>query len=404
MRKPNNFFLMGVFTAVFMLAIFSGNSFLKSTFASDWRGTLPRELRLGNEIGIIHNDELQSSKLNRSINAGTFSEKMGIVLDLLGASEASTGKDLTKLGILTGKKASATIMRKEALEIFARAAIYLQDKDMLIIPQVTAKNFSDYRIAEKYSHAVAYLQGKFVVRGYPNGSLGAQKRLSNKEAIFLLYRFYEAVSSDLMRKRTNEGINFIDITLNHPLMESIRNLTAAGAFDKIMLKASFDGESYISISDLMDIISGIVSKANQEVDQIRIKTIFADSGSVISAKRRHLALLMEYLLETFAKDRINAEKINYADVTIEQPEHEALLKIAGCGIKMGSSHDKFAGEDPISWYETTKMLNEILKYVDLIPVAAEKAPKLAQKADIENFKALIRAKREKIHQILNRTN
>lgn len=402
MKQPNSFFLMGVLTAAFAIAVFSGNSFLRSGFADDGRGLLPRELRLGNEIGIIQTEELNKTRLNRSISNHVFAEKIHIVLDLLGAQTADSPEELTKAGLLKKKKKLATVTRLEALETFARVSLHLQNKGMLVIPEAKAKNYRDYKVTEKYNAAVAYLQSKFVIRGYPDGTLGTQKRLNNREAIFFLYRFYEAVSSDMMSKRTAEGIRFIDIPLSHPLMEAIRNLTQAGAFDKIMLRPSFDGESLVSVNDLIEINSGICSKAGKEIDLIRVKTIFAESSPAGTAKRKHLALMMEYLLETFARERLNAEKISYTDVTIDQPEYEALLKIAGCGVTMGNGNNIFAGNDSINWYETTKILNEILKYAELSAPEKNKPSRLAEKGDVENLKALIRAKREKIRQILNR--
>ncbi|MDD2999769.1 MAG: S-layer homology domain-containing protein, partial [Candidatus Riflebacteria bacterium] len=105
--------------------------------------------------------------------------------------------------------------------------------------------------------------------------------------------------------------------------------------------------------------------------------------------------------DSFAKDRLNAGKINYKDITIEQPEYESLLKLAGCGITMGYGDGRFAGDENVTWYETANLFNEIIKYSALVAQPEVKQNKLAEKSDIENFKALLLAKKEKIRLILN---
>jgi hypothetical protein len=385
MRRTGNYFLFGVITAVIAVAIFSGNSFFRSVFAGDERGRLPRELRLGNEIGIISSEELTKSRLNRNISKTAFSEKIFTILELLGSPETVRPEELARSGIFTGKRKSAQISRAEAVEAMARVVIHLANKSLLALPENAGKSYKDYRLNEKYSQAINYLQGKFIVRGYPDGSLGARKNLSTREAIFLIYRLYEAISSDLMSKRTIEGISFIDIPLSHPVMDAIKNLTQAGAFDKVMLRPSFDGESYMSSSDLNEIISGICGKAGKETDLIRMKTIFAETRPDGATSRRQLALVLEYLLDTFAKDRLNAEKTSYTDVTIEQPEFEALLKLAGCGITMGYGNGKFSGNESVTWFESSRLLNEVVKYAAIAVPVIEKHAKLAEKSDIENF-------------------
>jgi len=114
--------------------------------------------------------------------------------------------------------------------------------------------------------------------------------------------------------------------------------------------------------------------------------------------------MLEYLLDTFAKDRLNASKINYKDVTIEQPEFESLVKIAGCGLTMGYGDGRFAGQEPLTWFEMVYLLNEVIRYAAIVPENAEKKTRLAVKSDIENLKTLLRAKREKIRQILRVNN
>lgn len=403
MKRANGYFVSGVFCAVLAISVFTGNGFFSGVMATDGRGRLARELRLGNEIGIVESQDLLSKKLDRSINRNDFAEKLSTIMDLLGGNEVASPKGLSESGILSNRNGRSSVKRADAIEAFARTVIYLNEKGMISLPEATAKNYRDYRVPQKFSRAIAYLQSKFVLRGYPDGTAGAKKVLSNREAVFFLYRLYEAIASDMMSKRTNEGISFIDIPLSHPLMQAIANLTRAGAFDKVMLRPSFDGESFISVSDLTEMLTGIFSKGQRDIDQIRIRTIFSDNANQSEATRKQLVLALEYVLETFAKDRLNAAKISYSDVSIEQPEFEALIKLAGCGITMGQN-GRFTGSSSLSWYETVKVMDRVLDFAEITPSTSTSQTKLAEKTDVENFKTLIRAKRERIRKILNRGN
>lgn len=400
MKQANNYYFAGVFAAILCIAIFAGNSIFQIAFAGDNLGSLPRELRLGVELGLISQTQCKNSTLNRQITKSQFAEKLATVLDMLGSADSET-KQLIKSGLITAKGMSSGISRQDTLEILARSSIFLAEAKLLTLPDAVAKNYRDYQIAEKYGRAIAYLQSKYVVRGFPDGSLGSRKRLSLRDAIFFLYRFYEAVSADLMSNRAVEGISFVDVPLSHPIMAAIKNLTIAGAFDKVMLRPSFDGDSFITVADLSEIINGLFARAGQEVDQIRLRTIFAEKTPTAFASRRHLALILEYILDSLAKDKLQANKIAYVDVTIEQPEYESLVKLAGCGLTLGYGDGRFAGKDSLTWYESVNLLNEVLKFAAIVAPVEVKTDRLAEKADIENFKALLRAKKDKIRQILN---
>ena len=401
MKQADNYFLTGALLAMLIIAVLGGNGLINMVLASGEHGHLPRELRLGCEIGLVSSQQLKTATLNRKITSAHFAENLAMVMMLLGAQESADARELSRTGIVAGRAGSGNVSRSTALETLARATLMLAEKDFISLSDGKAANYRDYKVADKYTRAIAWLQSKYIVRGYPDGTIGKNKRLSLREAIFFLYRFYEAVSSEMMGKRPAEKLSFIDIPLSHPIMETIENLTQSGAFDKLILRPSFDGDSYVTVSDLTEMLNGVFARANKEVDQIRIKTIFADNRSDSFSRRRHLALALEYVLDSLARDRLVAQKTNYRDVTIEQPEFEALIKLAGCGLTLGYNDGRFAGNESVTWYETAKLLNEVLKFASISAPVEEKKDRLAVKSDIEEFKALIRAKKEKIHQILN---
>lgn len=401
MKQADNYFLTGALLAMLIIAVLGGNGLINMVLASGEHGHLPRELRLGCEIGLVSAQQLKTATLNRKITSAHFAENLAMVMMLLGAQESADARELSRTGIVAGRAGSGNVSRSTALETLARATLMLAEKDFISLSDGKAANYRDYKVADKYTRAIAWLQSKYIVRGYPDGTIGKNKSLSLREAIFFLYRFYEAVSSEMMGKRPAEKLSFIDIPLSHPIMETIENLTQSGAFDKLILRPSFDGDSYVTVSDLTEMLNGVFARANKEVDQIRIKTIFADNRSDSFSRRRHLALALEYVLDSLARDRLVAQKTNYRDVTIEQPEFEALIKLAGCGLTLGYNDGRFAGNESVTWYETAKLLNEVLKFASISAPVEEKKDRLAVKSDIEEFKALIRAKKEKIHQILN---
>ncbi|OGK07902.1 MAG: hypothetical protein A2W80_00420 [Candidatus Riflebacteria bacterium GWC2_50_8] len=401
MKQANNYFITGALLTILSIALLGGNSLIKMVLASNDLGRLPREIRLGCEIGLISTEQLKTATLNRKITTAGFAEKLSLTLMLLGAQDSAEISELVRSGILTGKTGSGKMSRASTLEILARATLILSGKELISLNGDKAKNYRDYRVAEKYSNAVAWLQSKYIVRGYPDGTLGKGRNLNMREAVFFLYRFYEAVSSEMMSKRPAEKLSFIDIPLSHPMMEIIENLTQGGAFDKIILRPSFDGDSFVSAADLTEMLNGVFARAGKEVDQVRIKTIFSDNSSDSFTRRRHLALALEYILDEFARDRLNAKKIDYRDVSIEQPEFESLLKLAGCGLVLGYGDGRFAGNEFVTWYEAAKLMNEVLKFAAITAPAEEKSDRLAVKSDIEALKALIRAKKDRVHKILH---
>lgn len=401
MKQANNFFVTGALLAAITVALLGGNGLIRMVFASNEHGRLPRELRLGCELGLISQQQLKSATLNRKISFADFSDKLALAMMLLGAQESADARELVKLGVIEGQLKTREMSRARTLETLARATILFAEKGMISLNETKANNYRDYRVAEKYTQAVAWLQNKYVVRGYPDGSLGKNKNLTLREAVFFLHRFYEATSSEMMSKRPTEKLSFIDIPLNHPIMKSIENLTQAGVFDKLILRPSFDGDSFVSTADLTEMLNGVFARAGKETDEIRIKTIFADSKTTSFSQRRHLALALEYILDSFAKDRLVAQKTEYTDVSIEEPEFESLLKLAGCGLTLGYGNGRFAGNENISWYETVRLLDEVLKYALITAAPEEKTDRLAVKSDIEALKALLRAKKDRIHAILH---
>jgi hypothetical protein len=83
MAKSNGYYYSGLIAAVFLVAVFAGNSIFQTLWA-DSTGNLPREIRLGVDLGLLSPGQTSTSALNKNISRQNFAEKLSIALDLLG--------------------------------------------------------------------------------------------------------------------------------------------------------------------------------------------------------------------------------------------------------------------------------------------------------------------------------
>jgi hypothetical protein len=403
MKEANRYSIFGVFIAFIAIVFLSGNGFLKAALASWNLHRLPRELRLGIEAGFIDYSECKSSVLKKNITRGQFADMTITLLQNLGATSNLDRKKIARLGIFNAHPVYNRITRKQAIESMSRCCIFLANQNKINLPRENATNYRDYRVPEKFTKPMNYMQKKYVIRGYPGNVMKASRRLSIKEAVYFIYRLYEAVSSEMMASRPAKEIRFIDIPLNHPVMAKIKTLTKAGAFDLVSLKPAFDGNSNISIKELKEIISGIFNNFNHEVDQIRLTTIFADNDRFV--KRNELALCLEYLLTLADSSRARpGSDLSYIDVKSDSIEFEALTKLNNFGIQLGYNTGYFKGNQYVNWFETVSALEDVTAEIPGNHKVENNNSKdrLARQSDIQELIARIKAKKARIHKILNR--
>ncbi|MGM0599791.1 MAG: S-layer homology domain-containing protein [Candidatus Rifleibacteriota bacterium] len=403
MKEANRYSIIGILIAFIAVVFLSSTGFLKAALAGWNLNRLPRELRLGIEAGFIDYSECKSANLRKHISRGQFADMTITLLQNLGATENIDRKKISQIGIFNARPSYNSISRKQAIESMSRSCIFLANQNKINLPQDNATNYRDYRVPGKFSQPMSYMQKKYVIRGYPGNTMKAGRRLSIKEAVYFLYRLYEAVSSEMMAKKQAKEICFIDIPLNHPIMGKIRTLTKTGAFDLVSLRPAFDGNSNISIKELKEIISGIFNNFNHKVDKIRLTTIFADNERFV--KRNELALSLEYLLSLADSSMTKpASRLSYLDVKTDSTEYEALTKLNRYGIQLGYNNGYFKGNQFVNWFETVSALAEV---IEKIPgshkvVTKTKNDRLAQQSDIKELIARIKAKKARIHKILNR--
>jgi hypothetical protein len=397
MIKADKHSIAGILLAVFCVAVLGGTGILNPIFANGL-GSAPREIRLGADLGIISEKNCTNRYLKQVVTKKDFANKLAVVMNTLGVQETKLN-DMYANGILDSNKINTALTRKEAVEMMARAVLFMSANQIFNYTPTKSSNYKDYIIPEKYSRPMGYLQSKFVVRGLQSNYLGSSKKLTQREAVYFLYRLYEAISSDKMTSRSNDGLCFIDVSLDNPIMDSIKDLTAAGAFDRSILRPSFDGDSYIGQDDLTEVIGGIFDRSGKECDMLRLQTIFSDKEQYTT--RSQMALVLEFLLDSFAANKINTTNVEYVDISKNDPEYQALTKLAGCNIKLGYDNRIFSGNENVTWFEAVNLLNKTLKFAGITSNAKNvdmSAP--ADKADFERLKNILIQKKAKIRKIL----
>lgn len=396
MIKADKHSIAGFFIAIISVAVISSSTILSPILANCF-GNVPRELRLGTELGLLEAKQCQNKYLNKNITKKEFGTKVAIMMTMIGVQDCKL-KNLLSNGIVTNSALNSFVTRKEAIETLCRATIYMGNTNIFNLPENTVKNYKDYKVKEKYAKALGYLQSKFVVRGISNDYIGANKKLTNREAVYFLYRLYEAISSDVMTTVPNEGLCFIDVPLDHPIMDSIRDLTAAGAFDRAILRPSFDGNSYMVQDDLSEIIGGIFDRSGKDCDMVRLQAIFSDKQEFTT--RRQMALVLEFLIDSFSYDKYNSSRVYYKDVKQNTPEYQALSKLAYYNINPGYEN-KFAPNENVTWFESVNLINQTLKQIGVTSNNQKdnmNAP--ADKEDFERLKNILIDKKAKIRSIL----
>ena len=132
---------------------------------------------------------------------------------------------------------------------------------------------------------------------------------------------------------------------------------------------------------------------------LRLQTIFSDKEEYTT--RSQMALVLEFLLDSFAENKIKAANIEYVDVSKKDPEYQALAKLAGCNIKLGYGNRTFSGNENVTWFEAVNLINKTLKFAGITSNAKNvdmSAP--ADKADFERLKNILIQKKAKIRKIL----
>jgi len=401
MQQRTRNFIFGSLAAVFLTASMTELPVLEAISDNTAFGRLSPELRLGMDIGIIDASDLESRSLDTPITRRSFSVLLKRVFQMLGAPAGSELSDLRTAGIFDPSPSRRSVQRKSALEALARGTLHLADNGFLTLEPKATSNFSDYRIPEKYRDAISFLKSKGIARGYPDGRFGASRALTKREAVFLLYRFYEQVAGSLMIRQNSDVLQFVDLPLDHPAMDSLKAMEKAGAFTQMKFGMSFDGYSPLKVRDAVCIVESILTRYDQASESAKIRNLLIGRLPAQPATRGDLAILLGHLVKAFpAKLGVSAESFTYTDVEAGTREANALTALGEKGLFLGYPNGTFNGDEVISRYEAVGIFQAVLTTLNL--VTPDSGDQIAGKSDFEAFATLLKAKRARIQSILHR--
>jgi hypothetical protein len=403
MKKKSIFFYVGLLAAVFSAASFFDISGVEAVSRRIVLATLPAELRLAEEVGIISLDELGSGKLSRAMTRREFGLILQRALQMLGHPAGASQKAMASFGIFVPRPVGARVTRKQALEAICRVVTALEAQGLIATEGLKTGSFADYQPPAKYGQALGFLKTYQVVRGFGRDIFGTGRSLQKRDGIYLVFRLYEKVSSVLMSKNPPTTIAFVDLAKDHPAMKSITDLFKAGAFDLVPVRPSFDGNRWMDLNSLSALCQGILDKS---AIKCLLEFEAAPEEKAKPATRIQLARILEKMagLGTVRESVTARKPVTYLDVPSDSPDCVVLEKLHQAGINLGYPGGHLFPDERVTWFEAVGTLYGLLKAVRFSeaaePTVEEVGNRLLLKKDIEDFANLIRAKRAKIRSIL----
>jgi hypothetical protein len=150
--------------------------------------------------------------------------------------------------------------------------------------------------------------------------------------------------------------------------------------------------------DLSEIIGGIFDRSGKDCDMVRLQAIFSDKQEFTT--RRQMALVLEFLIDSFSYDKYNSSRVYYKDVKQNTPEYQALSKLAYYNINPGYEN-KFAPNENVTWFESVNLINQTLKQIGVTSNnQKDNMNTPADKEDFERLKNILIDKKAKIRSIL----
>ncbi len=398
MNEHTRYFLAGTLAAGLTVSLFTDLDALQAISNRVAYSHLTSELRMGIDIGLLDPAIAREGNLDEPLTRREFGLLLKKTLQMLGSPAGSEVSDLSLYGVFDMKNARGGIARKEVLESLCRAVIHLADYGFVTIKEAKAADFSDYSPPPKYATAFGYLRSENIVRGY-GATFGVKRALSRREAVTFLYRLYEKVAAARVRPTGEKRLAFIDIPEDHPVMEQIRGLHEAGAFDAIDLQPSFDGDRIMKLKDLCAMVCGVMAKKDKAADTDRVQKIVSGKNPEAEATREDLAMMLSTLTGAISSENKIAPVV-YSDVAGGSPLEEALTSLSGQGITLGYPNKVLRGSEAVSWFEGVGVMAALGKAMNWFePVQPDE---VAGKSDFERLANVIREKKARVRAILER--
>ncbi len=402
MKEGKQYFLLGCLMALGAGLFLLDPGTLQAVSRQVSLGLQTREVRLTVDLGLYNPDFLGKDFLDAPVSRREFARLLRGFLHMVGAPAGYSQGKLEESGIFTARPPKQALSRKLAGEAVCRALLHLADVGLLTVEGEGPTRFPDYAPPPKYQAAIAYLRRQKVIRGYPDGSFQAARAITTREAISLLYRFYETAAATIGETQARDTAHFVDLPLDHPMVAKLHSLQEAGAFTHVHRGPSFDGNATISLADLQSLFRGLFDKRSLPPPAADLQALLGRQSAANPARRRHLVLLIGHLASAGSSQSSPTLERPYADVPPGAPEIPGLAALEQVGISLGYADRRLAGDEPLSWFETVGILHAWLERTSTGGSPATAVEEAATRTDFEEFAALIKAKKERIRGILDR--
>jgi hypothetical protein len=408
MRSRTPFYLIGLVTAGVLAAILCDINGLEALSSQSGMRNLPAEVRLANETGIFRLPEGIRHSLRQQTHGRVLIKLIHDMSRVLGVADPTEPSLVKTSGVITKRVGSGhSLSRRDTIETLARYVQFLRNTGMINWEPVQGAGFPDYQCPEDLKDGISFLQTARIIRGYHNGSISPNRRISLQETIMLVYRTYEQVAILKNAEKRDGKTYFVDLPMDHYMTQRVQFLETIGAFTAASLGYSFDGNRFISRETFTAMVGGIMKQAFQADRMQEIQATLAGKNPAQPITRGQMVLLMEMVIRVFGAKAPQSQRISYADVTAGSPLDNSAQVLGEVGIRVGYADFRMAPDEPVTRFEAISLLEAVMKRVQVFePVChqdlQESLQKYPEKHDLNNFVNLIRAKQARIRELLNR--
>ncbi|MBU1108896.1 MAG: S-layer homology domain-containing protein [Candidatus Riflebacteria bacterium] len=428
MKEGKKQFIAGAMAGSLLFSIAFDSKRLDATQDTEaWHRMAP-ELRLGYDLGILSPKAYEPYNWTSPIIRKDFEQAFDKAMQMLGISNGYDIGTLAQTKLINSASSRKKIRREEALDKIFQTLVLLDTCGYIRLPETEAAliNFTDYKTPQKYETAMTYLVNRGIVKGFADGRLHAKRYLTNRDCVFLITRFYEAIATEKKNNLPRRQLSFIDLPLDHWILKQLEGLASVGGLSLVRLGSTFDGEAWLSTGEFASMAAGILVHFNRAEVLSEINAVCEKAGSGRGFDRKFLARVLAVILRNLAHlyPSLNErQQISYTDVKPGSDLAYDLQAIGNYGIQLGYVGGRFAGDEKMTRYEAVSILYAAIEPLitaesDLLtpgtnnsqlsvtrlencsdPVTSEENNK---EFDLDNFVDRIREKQKIIREILER--
>jgi len=428
MKKGKKQFIAGAMAGSLLFSIAFDLKRLDAIQDTDaWHRMAP-ELRLGYDLGFLPPQAFDPRNWISAITRQDFELAFDKAMQMLGISSGYDIEAMAQARLLKQKSQRRRIKRGEALNKVIQTLILLETYGHIKLPDSESRlvSFADYKTPPEYERAMTYLVNRGIVKGYSDGRLHTTRYLSNRDCVFLITRFYEALAAEKKTESAGHALTFVDLPLDHWIYKQLEGLASVGGLSLVQFGSSFDGDAWLSIGEFAGMAAGVLVHFNRSEALAEINELCEKTGPNRSFDRKTLARVLAVMLRNLTHLYPSVEQphqIVYSDVSEGSDLAYDLAAISNYGIQLGYVGGRFAGSESITRHEAVGTL-----YAALAPLLTTRSELLTpimassdslnsnvspdssssrpfdpnRQVDIDEFVARIQEKQRMIRGILER--